>query len=70
LSRKYHPNHDASFSSKALITGARVGGHVGNPINTTDLSDLEFIFSSLCAASNKQYESIPDDVIALLARKF
>jgi hypothetical protein len=28
LSRKGHPNHDVSFSSKALITGARVGGHV------------------------------------------
>jgi hypothetical protein len=26
--------------------------------------------SSLCAASNEQYESIPDDEIALLARKF
>jgi hypothetical protein len=36
LSRKGHPNHDASFSSKALITGARVGGYVTNPTNTTD----------------------------------
>jgi hypothetical protein len=26
LSRKGHPNHDASFTSKALITSARVGG--------------------------------------------
>jgi hypothetical protein len=26
--------------------------------------------SSLCAASNEQYESIPDDEIALLTRKF
>jgi hypothetical protein len=26
--------------------------------------------SSLCAASDEQYESIPDDEIALLARKF
>jgi curli biogenesis system outer membrane secretion channel CsgG len=42
LSRKGHPNHDASFSSKALITGARVGGHVANPTNTTDSSALEF----------------------------
>jgi hypothetical protein len=31
LSRKGRPNHDASFSSKALITSARVGGHVANP---------------------------------------
>ena len=70
LSRKCRPNHDASFSSKALITSARVGGHVANPTNTTDLSALEFALSSLCAASDEQYESIPDDEIALLARKF
>jgi hypothetical protein len=70
LSRKGHPNHDASFSSKALITGARVGGHVANPANTTNSSALEFALSSLRAASNEQYESILDDEIALLARKF
>jgi hypothetical protein len=70
LSRKCHPNHDASFSSKTLITSARVGGHVANPTNTTDSSALEFALSSLCAASDEQYESIPDDEIALLARKF
>jgi hypothetical protein len=70
LSRKGHSNHEASFSSKALITGARVGGHVANPTNTTDSSALEFALSSLCATSNEQYESIPDDEIALLARKF
>jgi hypothetical protein len=68
--RKGHPNHDVSFSSKALITGARVGGHVANPNNTTDSSALEFALSSLCAASDEQYMSIPDDEIALLARKF
>jgi hypothetical protein len=70
LSRKGHPNHDASFSSKALIIGARVGGHVANPTNTTDSSALEFALSSLCAASDEQYESIPNDEIALLTRKF
>jgi hypothetical protein len=70
LSRKGHPNHDVSFSSKALITGAHVGGHVANPTNTTDSSALEFALSSLCAASDEHYESIPDDEIALLARKF
>jgi hypothetical protein len=43
---------------------------VANPTNTTDLSTLEFALSSLCAASDEQYESIPDDEIALLARKF
>jgi hypothetical protein len=70
LSRKCHPNHDASFSSKSLIIGARVGGHVANLTNTTDSSALEFALSSLCAAFDEQYESIPDDEIALLTRKF
>jgi hypothetical protein len=70
LSRKDHPNHDASFSSKALITSARVSGHVANPTNTTDSSALEFPLSFLSAASDEQYESIPDDEITLLARKF
>jgi hypothetical protein len=45
LSRKGRPNHNASFSSKALITGAHVGGHVANPTNTTDSSGLEFALS-------------------------
>jgi hypothetical protein len=53
-------------SLKPLITGAHVGGHVANPTNTTDSSTLEFALSSLCAASDEQYESM----IALLARKF
>jgi hypothetical protein len=70
LSRKGHPNRDASFYSKALITGARITGHVANPTNTTDSSALEFTLSSLCVAPDEQYESIPDDEIALLARKF
>jgi hypothetical protein len=70
LSRKGRPNHDASFSSKALITGAHVGGHVANPTNTTDSSALEFALSSLYVVSDEQYESIPDDEITLLARKF
>jgi hypothetical protein len=64
LSRKGHPNHDAS------LTSTRVGGHVANPTNTTNSSVLEFVLSSLSAASDEQYESIPDDEIALLARKF
>jgi hypothetical protein len=70
LSRKCLSNYDASFSSKSLITGARVGSHVANPINTTDSSTLEFTLSSLCAVSDEQYESIPDDEIALMAKKF
>jgi hypothetical protein len=38
LSRKGRPNHDASLISKAFVTSTRVGGHVANPTNTTDLS--------------------------------
>jgi hypothetical protein len=70
LSHKGRPNHDASFSSKALITSARVGGHDANPTNTTISSALEFALSSLVTASAEQYESISDDEIALMARKF
>jgi hypothetical protein len=67
LSRKGHPNHDASLTSKTLITSAHVGGHDANPTNTTVSSALEFALSSLVTASDEQYESIPDDEIALLA---
>jgi hypothetical protein len=70
LSRKGRPNHDASLTSKALIISARVDGHDANPTNTTVSSALKFVLSSLSAASDEQYESIPDDEIALLARKF
>jgi hypothetical protein len=69
LSRKGHPNCDASLTIKALITSAHIGGHDANPTNTISPS-LEFALSSLAALSNEQYESIPDDEIALLARKF
>jgi hypothetical protein len=70
LSRKGHPNHDASLTSKTFVTSTRVDGHVANPTNTTDSSTFEFVLSSLSAASDEQYESIPDDEIDLLARKF
>jgi hypothetical protein len=53
LSRKGRPNHDASFTSKTLITSARVGGHDANPTNTIK-SSLEFALSSLAAAYDKQ----------------
>jgi hypothetical protein len=43
---------------------------VANPTNTTDSSALQFALSSLAAASDEQYESIPDDEITLLVRKF
>jgi hypothetical protein len=68
--RKGHPNHDTSLTSKAFVTNTHFGGYVANPTNTTDLFALEFALSSLSAASDKQYESIPDDEIALLVRKF
>jgi hypothetical protein len=70
LSRKGRPNHDASLTSKAFVTSTHVGGHVANPTNTTDSSAFEFALSSLCAASDEQYENILDDEIALLVRKF
>jgi hypothetical protein len=70
LSRKGCLNYDASLTSKAFVTSTRVGGHVANPTNTTNSFALEFALSFLCAASDEQYESIPDDEIALLARKF
>jgi hypothetical protein len=69
LSRKGRPNRDASFTSKALITSAFVGGHDTNLINTVS-SALEFALSFLAIASDEQYESIPDDKITLLVRKF
>jgi hypothetical protein len=70
LSRKGHPNHDASLTSKTFVTSTHVGGHDTNPTNTTVSSALEFALSSLATISDEQYESIPDDEIALLMRKF
>jgi hypothetical protein len=61
LFRNGRPNHDASLTSKSFVTSTRVGGHVANPTNTTDSSALEFALSFLCATSDEQYESIPDD---------
>jgi hypothetical protein len=69
FSCKSCPNHDASFSSKPLITSDRVGGHDTNS-TTTISSALEFALSSLATDSDEQYESISDDGIALLTRKF
>jgi hypothetical protein len=70
LSRKGHLNYFASLTSKAFITSARVGCHDANPTNTIVSFALEFILSSFAAPSDEQYESIPDNEIALLARKF
>jgi hypothetical protein len=52
-----------------LITSARVGGHDANPTNTIS-SSLEFALSYVVVASDEQYESILDNEIALLVRKF
>jgi hypothetical protein len=70
LSRKGRPNHDASHTSKVFITSVRVGGHDANPTKTTITSNLEFTLSSFAAASDEQCESILDDEITLVARKF
>jgi hypothetical protein len=70
LCRKGRPNHDASFTSKAMITSAHIGGHDANPTSTTVSSTLEFALSFLAIASDEQYGSIPDDEIARLVRKF
>jgi hypothetical protein len=53
LSRKGRLNHDASLSSKTLITSARIGGHDANPTNTTFSSALEFALSSLTTVSDE-----------------
>jgi hypothetical protein len=70
LSRNGRSNHDDSLTSKAFVTSTHIGGHVANPINTTDSYALEFALSSLATTYDKQYKSIPDDEIAPLARKF
>jgi hypothetical protein len=70
LSKKGYPNHDPSLISKALITSAHAGGHDVNPTNTTISFGLKFALSSLSVASDEQYESIPDNEITPLARKF
>jgi hypothetical protein len=70
LSRKGRLNHDVSLTSKALITSAHVGGHDANLTNTTVSSALEFVLSSLTIVSDEQYESMHDDEITLLVRKF
>jgi hypothetical protein len=69
LSCKGSPNHDAYFTSKTLITSAHVGGHDANPTNIISPS-LEFVLLSLTVAFDEKYESIHNDEIVLLARKF
>jgi hypothetical protein len=45
LSHKCHPNHDAFFTSKALITSAHVGGHDDNPTKTLTFFGVCFVFA-------------------------
>jgi hypothetical protein len=52
LSHQGHPNHDASFTSKSLITSAHVGGYDANPTNVVS-SALEFTLSSVATASDE-----------------
>jgi hypothetical protein len=52
-----------------LITSAGVGGYDANPTNDVS-STLKFVLSSVATVSDEQYESISDDEIALLTRKF
>jgi hypothetical protein len=56
LSHKGHPNHDASLTSKDLITSACVGGHDANPTNTIS-STSQFDLSTLAGAFDEQYTS-------------
>jgi hypothetical protein len=70
LSHKGRYNHDASLTSNAFITSARVGDHDANPTNTIVSSALEFALSSLAASSDEQYESISNNEIVLLVMKF
>jgi hypothetical protein len=53
LSKKDRPNSNASLTSKAFITSARVGGHNANPTNPIISSTLEFALSSLITASDE-----------------
>jgi hypothetical protein len=52
LSHICRPNHDAFFTSKALITSACVGGYDTNP-TTIVSSALQFALSFLPAASDE-----------------
>jgi hypothetical protein len=53
LSRKDHPNHDASLTSKTFISSAHVGGHDANPTNAIVSSTLKFVLSSLAITSHE-----------------
>jgi hypothetical protein len=70
LSRNGRHNSDDSLTSKSFITSFCVGGHDANFTNTTVSSALEFALLTLSVVFDEQYDSIPDDEIVLLARKF
>jgi hypothetical protein len=57
LYRQGRPNHDTSFTGKALITSARVAGHDANPTNTISFA-LQFALSFMAAASDELYDYV------------
>jgi hypothetical protein len=69
LCHKGRPNHDASFTSKALITSAHVGGDDANPINIISPS-LEFALSSLAVASTENMRAFPTTRLPFLKGNF
>jgi hypothetical protein len=69
LCHKGRPNHDASFTSKALITSAHVGCDDANPINIISPS-LEFSLSSLAVASDENMRAFPTMRLPFLKGNF
>jgi hypothetical protein len=63
-------NYDTSHIIKSFITSACIDGHDANSTNVTVSSALQFVLFSLVTASDEQYESISNDEITLLPRKF
>jgi hypothetical protein len=58
LSRKRHPNHDASLTSKAFVTSTHIGVHVANPTNTNLLWSLPCPFWSQLLMSSTRASSM------------
>jgi hypothetical protein len=69
LSRKGRPNYDALFTSKALITSTRIGGHDANPTNTSSPS-LEFALSSFLQLLMSNMRAFLTTRLPCLQKKF
>jgi hypothetical protein len=69
LSHKGRPNHGASFTSKALITSARVDDHDANPTNIISPS-LGFSLSSLAQSPISNMRAFPTMRLSCLQRNF